>query len=1437
MRSMLADFGARVRRPRGQPRPAAPAIPCRGAGPTSVRSARGMPGADHGGIASGTWVAWATDLPDARGEPWLASGMWVAGGTDLPDARERVRAGPPILRRMSPEHAERPERARDPRRRPPRKPRTRGPRPPRDPAAEVDRIERRRALAPKIVYPDNLPVVERRDDIAAAIRDHQVVVIAGETGSGKTTQIPKICLEIGRGLGGMIGHTQPRRIAARSVAERIAGELDVELGHAIGYQVRFTDHSSRDTLVKVMTDGILLAELQRDKELRRYDTIIIDEAHERSLNVDFILGYLRQLLPRRPDLKVIITSATIDPQRFAQHFSVGGVPAPVVEVSGRTYPVELRYRPLFGETPEDERDQVTGITEAVEELWTESNRGEGQDILVFLSGEREIRDAADALGALDLPQTEILPLFGRLSAAEQHRVFSRARGRRVVLSTNVAETSLTVPGIRYVIDTGTARISRYSQRTKVQRLPIEPISQASANQRAGRCGRVADGICIRLYSEEDYAARPEFTDPEILRTNLASVILQMTTLGLGDVARFPFVDPPDSRQISDGVRLLEELRAFDQEPEAPVTDGPVGSEGERVGGEEAGKERAGRDQAVSGGARGDGGHRRRLTAYGRQIALLPVDPRLARMVIEADGLGCLREVLVIVAAMSIQDPRERPLEKQELANAAHRRFANEHSDFVAFLNLWTYLQEQQDLLSGSAFRRMCKAGFLHYLRIREWQDLHQQLRQACKQAGFDTSRGAGSDTLDLDAVHRALLSGLLSHVGVRDEAGREYLGARGARFGISPGSSLFRKQPQVVMAGELVETSRLWARTTARIDPLWAEELGAHLVKRSYSEPRWSAKQGSAVATERVTLYGVPLVVARTIGYAAVNPEEARDLFIRRALVEGDWTTHHRFFHDNALLVTRLSELEARTRRRDILVDDETLVRFYDERIPPLVVSARHFDSWWKKESRRRPQLLTFTEDLLVNDGAGRVNRDDYPSTWRQGDLELPVTYQFEPGTADDGVTVHVPVEVLNRVAADDFDWQVPGLREELVTALIRSLPKVIRRLLVPAPEHAAAATRELAARNLSPTDGPLTAVLARVLRETHGVVVNPGDWDLDRVPPHLRITFVVEDHRGAAVVKGHDLDALRDAAAPQVRQQVARAGAAVERTGLREWTIGEVPPDFTSTSPGGRTVQGFPALVDDGGSVSLRILPTRSEATAEHRVGVRRLLILGTTPPWKQVLSRLSNTQKLALSHNPHGSVPKLLEDCQACAVDVLAAERIQHEVRTPEDFAAALAAVRTHVATKVVQVVGLVEPVLAEHLEIVRRLDAMTAPALGPLVADVRSQLTELIRPGFVADTGFARLGDLDRYLRAVLHRLDRAPADLVKDTRSAEQVLSVEATYAGLLASLRPAQRASEEVVAIGLMLEELRVSLFAQTLGTAYPVSVKRIQRAIDAVERI
>lgn len=1276
---------------------------------------------------------------------------------------------------------------------------------------------------PELKYPPDLPVVTRKDDIAAAIRDHQVVIVAGETGSGKTTQLPKICLEVGRGQAGLIGHTQPRRIAARSVAERIAEELEVELGGAIGYQVRFTDQSSDSTLVKVMTDGILLNEMQRDRLLRKYDTIIIDEAHERSLNIDFILGYLKQLLPRRPDLKVIITSATIDPQRFAEHFlSARGEPAPIIEVSGRTYPVEVRYRPLVDpERPDaEERDQVTGVCEAVEELWTErAADGTGHDILVFLSGEREIRDTADALESMKLPQTEVLPLYARLSAAEQHKVFGRAAGRRIVLATNVAETSLTVPGIRYVVDAGTARISRYSQRTKVQRLPIEGISQASANQRAGRCGRLADGICIRLYSEEDYEARPEFTEPEIQRTSLASVILQMTSLGLGDITAFPFVDAPDARQVADGIRLLEELQAFDI--------GQDGPDGYAAPSPSTGPPRKGR------------GRGRRLTAYGTSLARLPVDPRLGRMLIEAGALGCTREVLVIVAALSMQDPRERPADKQTQADQSHARFRDEHSDFMSLLNLWAYLKEQQKALSHSAFRRMCRTEYLHYLRVREWQDLHSQLRKACQDVGIDTkaATAAPGEPPNADLIHQALLGGLLSHIGLRDEAKRDYLGARGARFGISPGSTLFRRQPTWVMSAELVETTRLWARSNARIDPIWAERLAHHLVKRTYSEPRWSRKQGAVVATERVTLYGVPLVAARTVQYARINPEESRDLFIRHALVEGDWDTHHAFFTANQALLQRLSELEERARRRDIVVDEEDLVAFYDARVPAEVVSQRHFDRWWKDARRTTPQLLTFTEELLTRESAEGVSALDYPRTWTQGGIELPVTYQFEPGAAADGVTVHIPVQVLNQVSDAGFDWQVPGLREELATALLRSLPKATRVHFVPAPDHAAAALAQAQPGG----DRRLADELARVLRARTGIQVPPEQFAADRVPDHLRITFAVEDGTGRVLGSGKDLGALQEQLAGQVQRRMSSAAAAIERKGLRQWDFGDLPATFESTS-GGQTVHGFPALVDRGDRVDIVVMPGAREAGAATALGVRRLLLLNTTAPWKRVLATLSNAQKLALGDNPHGSVPALLDDALACAVDAIVLERDGHGagadgVRDAATFEAVLAAVRTHIATRVLTVVAEVEPVLSAAREVRVRLDGLTAPAASALVADVRAQLDSLVYGGFIADTGLARLPHLRRYLRAMLQRLEKAPsspAAVARDAANQEVVDRVEIAYADLLDSLPPVERRSAPVRDVGWMVEELRVSLFANGLGTAYPVSEKRIRAAIAAL---
>ncbi|HEX8780254.1 MAG TPA: ATP-dependent RNA helicase HrpA, partial [Nocardioides sp.] len=833
----------------------------------------------------------------------------------------------------------------------------------------------------QISYPAALPVSQRRDDIAAAIRDHQVVIVAGETGSGKTTQLPKICLELGRGgKGKRIGHTQPRRIAARSVAERIADELEVELGgedSPVGYQVRFTDRTSRRTRLKLMTDGILLAELQRDRMLQRYDTIIIDEAHERSLNIDFLLGYLRRLLPKRPDLKVIVTSATIDPERFAAHFAdAQGNPAPIIEVSGRTFPVEVRYRPLVVQAGEDDtgeydeegeavvRDQTQAILDAVKEL---SSEGPG-DVLVFLPGEREIRDTADALEGLASDRLEVVPLYSRLSAAEQHRVFSShpSTVRRVVLATNVAETSLTVPGIRYVVDTGVARISRYSVRTKVQRLPVEPISQASANQRSGRCGRVEAGIAIRLYSEEDFGGRPEFTDPEILRTNLASVILQMTSLGLGDVGRFPFVEPPDRRNVTAGKQLLEELGAIQ------------GS---------------------------------RLTRLGRRLARLPIDPRLGRMVLEAERLGCIREVVVIAAALSLQDPRERPLEQRAQADQLHARFTDKSSDFLTWLNLWDHLQAQQKELSSSAFRRMCKREHLNYLRVREWQDFESQLRQVCREMKLDLGKprrvrdasadgdggGAGRAAYDSDGIHQALLSGLLSYIGALEEreerrgkpgekrrpGPREYLGARGARFAIFPGSGLKGRNPQFVMAGELVETSRLWGRQVAAIEPEWAERLGKHLVKRSYSEPHWSQKRAAVMAREKVTLYGVPLVADRLVNYGQVDPALARELFIRHALVHGEWETRHRFYADNLRLLEEAEELEHRARRRDIVVDEHTLFDFYDARVPATVVSGAHFDSWWKRESRSHPELLAFDPAMLTHDTADEVAAADFPTRWQ----------------------------------------------------------------------------------------------------------------------------------------------------------------------------------------------------------------------------------------------------------------------------------------------------------------------------------------------------------------------------------------------------------------------------------------------------------------------
>ncbi|GGO88709.1 ATP-dependent helicase [Wenjunlia tyrosinilytica] len=1261
-------------------------------------------------------------------------------------------------------------------------------------AAAVDeaelRLERRRAGVPEVKYPQALPVSQKKDEILAAVRDHQVVIVAGETGSGKTTQLPKICLELGRGVSGLIGHTQPRRIAARTVAERVAEELGTPLGRAVGWKVRFTDQVGDDTLVKVMTDGILLAELQNDRNLSQYDTLIIDEAHERSLNVDFILGYLKQLLPRRPDLKVVITSATIDPERFSRHFD----DAPVIEVSGRTYPVEVRYRPLLAEDADedgdgdDARDQIQAICEAVDEL---CEQGPG-DILVFLSGEREIRDTADALSK-HAPlhargrSTEILPLYARLSAAEQHRVFQRHTGRRVVLATNVAETSLTVPGIKYVVDPGTARISRYSHRLKVQRLPIEAISQASANQRKGRCGRVSEGICIRLYSEEDFLGRPEFTDPEILRTNLASVILQMTAIGLGDIAAFPFVEPPDRRNIKDGVQLLEELGAIDPEQKDV---------------------------------------RKRLTPLGRNLAQLPVDPRLARMVIEAEKNGCLREVMVIVAALSIQDPRERPADKQQAADEKHRRFTaasdGESSDFLAYLNLWQYLREQQKELSSNQFRKLCKAEFLNFLRVREWQDIYSQLRTTAKNLGMALNDAAPPDP---QRIHQSLLAGLLSHIGLMDPDKREYIGARGARFAVFPGSSLFKKPPRWVMAAELVETSRLWGRIAARIEPEWAESLGRHLIKRNYSEPHWEKDRGAVMAFEKVTLYGVPIVAARKVSYGRVDPELSRELFIRHALVQGEWRTHHKFFHENRALLEEVEDLEHRARRRDILVDDETLFDFYDQRVGREVVSARHFDSWWKKTRHSEPDLLSFEKSMLINEQAGGVCEADYPDFWQQGELRLRLSYQFEPGTEADGVTVHIPLPVLNQVTGEGFDWQIPGLREDLATALIRSLPKAIRRNFVPAPDVAREALARLAVR-----EEPLTEALARELHRIRGVVIPPEAWDLERVPDHLRITFRVVDGKHHKVAEDKDLGALKFKLRPKTRAAMSAAGSGIERKGLTTWTFGTLPRTFEDKRDG-HAVKGYPALVDEGETAAIRLFETEEEQQRAMWAGTRRLLLLCANSPVKSIQGRLGTQAKLALSHSPHNSTADLFDDCVSCAVDKLM-DDFGGPAWDEEGFAKLRDHVRAELYGTAADAVVKVANVLAVAHRVERRLKGSTSLALVPALTDIKAQLEGLVHRGFATGVGLRRLPDVLRYLKAVEHRLERLPNAPQRDRELMLKVEQMRHEYQRLVDALPSGTPPGPELERIRWMIEELRVSYFAQGLGTPYPVSDKRIVKAID-----
>jgi ATP-dependent helicase HrpA len=1312
----------------------------------------------------------------------------------------------------------------------------------------------------KITYPEMLPVSERRDDIMAAIAANQVTIIAGETGSGKTTQIPKMCLELGLAEKGLIGHTQPRRLAARTVAERIAEELDVKLGEEVGFQVRFTGQVGRSTRIKLMTDGILLAEIQHDKLLKKYSTIIIDEAHERSLNIDFILGYLKRILPQRPDLKVIITSATIDPERFAKHFG-DDEPAPIIEVSGRTYPVEIRYRPLnmpagtidSDDELEEDRDPLDAVCDAVDELAGEAHG----DILVFFSGEREIRDAADALRSRvqtnrRLAGTEILPLYARLSLAEQHRVFSPGSGgrRRIVLATNVAETSLTVPGIKYVIDTGTARISRYSHRTKVQRLPIERISQASANQRSGRCGRVSDGIAIRLYSEEDFEARREFTDPEILRTNLAAVILQMTAMGVArspkDIENFPFVEPPETRAINDGVNLLRELGAL-AEPGKPAD--------------------AVREPQASG--RGGGRGQRRepgLTTVGHQLAQLPVDPRLGRMIVEAGKRGCVREVMILAAALTIQDPRERPSadsgSKQQQAAELHKRFVDENSDFTGILNLWRYVQDKQKELSSTQFRKLCRTEFINYLRIREWQDLFAQLRQLAKPLGITLSSGGEVDPVGKhDDIHKSLLAGLLSHIGAYEERKREYAGARGTRFAIFPGSALFKKSPDWVMAAELVETSRLWARVAARFDPVWAEEIAPQLLKRTYSEPHWSRRLGSVMAYEKVTLYGVPIIPQRRIQYGRIDRELSRDLFIRHALVEGDWRTHHKFFHRNRALLAEVEELETRTRRRGLRVDDETLFEFYDQRIGENVVSERHFDKWWKAARQEDPTLLDFDPDTLLTEEAEDLDAAAFPKIWRQGSFELPLSYEFSPvapgGTPNpsDGVTAEVPVLFLNQLNPAPFRWQIPGLRADLVTALIKSLPKQVRKNFVPAPDVARTAAAALA-QEFVPEEDELEPSLELVLRRLKGHIIPPGSWNWEVVPPHLRVSFRVVDARGKVLGEDKDLARLQEELAPQTRRAIADSLGATpktakpvkkakvastpaapaspaptgiqELTGLTEWTGGTLERSVKRLVAG-HTVTGYPAFVDEGQTVAQRIYPTAAEQESAMRSGVIRLLALRVPSPQRYVLDHLNNTEKLTFSQNPHGSVTSLVDDCTLAAIDKLVPQELPW---SREEFDRLYEVVRAELIDTVFSVTAVVEKILSSNRRIQKSLKASTSLALISALNDIKSQLEQLVYPGFVARTGYAQLSHLPRYLAAIERRLEKLPTNVARDGQQMAAVQKLEDEYDDAVAALRPGARRPEALRRVRWMLEELRVSFFAQELGTAYSISEKRVRAALN-----
>ncbi len=1248
------------------------------------------------------------------------------------------------------------------------------------------KVEARRLSIPAIHYDDSLPIAAKRDEIKAAIAKHQVVIIAGETGSGKTTQLPKICLELGRGVHGLIGHTQPRRIAARSVATRVAEELNTPLGELVGYQVRFEDQSTDSTLVKLMTDGILLAETQHDRYLEKYDTIIVDEAHERSLNIDFLLGFLKTLLVRRPDLKLIITSATIDLQRFSAHFNN----APIVEVSGRTFPVDTWYRPLLGdqdengETLEEDLSVDQAILRALDEF-AAFERSAGKlpgDVLVFLPGEREIRDAADLLRKANLKHAEVLPLYARLSPAEQQKIFQRRPGRKIVLATNVAETSLTVPGIRYVIDSGTARISRYSYRAKVQRLPIEAVSQASANQRKGRCGRVEPGICVRLYSEEDFNARPAFTDPEILRTNLAAVILQMLHLRLGAIEAFPFIEAPDGKAISDGFNLLQELSAVNREGQ--------------------------------------------LTPLGRQLARLPVDPRLGRMLLEGAKQGSLQEVLIIASALSVQDVRERPPERQQAADQAHAQWKDVDSDFAALVNLWRGFEEQRLALGASALRSWCRKNFLNYLRLREWRDSHRQLSLICKELQLSNN----TTPADFPKLHKAILSGLLSQIGQKTEDG-DYLGARQRRFWIHPSSGLGKKRPQWLMAAELVETTKLFARQVAKIEPDWIEPLAGHLIKKNHFEPHWEKKRGQVVAFEQITLYGLIVVGRRPVHYGPIEPVLSRELFIREGLVRGEIQSRARCLKANSELLEQLDELEAKARRRDILADEETLFAFYEARIPAEIHQAATFDSWYKIESAKNPQLLIMREEDVLAREASEVTAMHYPDSLQLGELQLPLTYHFEPNHPRDGVTLRVPAPLLPQLPPERLEWLVPGVLEAKCIALVRELPKALRKNFVPVPDFIKAA---LARINFA--EGSLPQALGRELQRMTGVRVPDEAWAeaAQQLDSHLRMNLEVVDASGKFLGEGRDLAELtaRFAEASQAALAIPQSGKSQQP--VQPKAFAEVA-EKTQQKIAGLSMTVFPALVEEAGVVKEERFSTAAEADFQHRRALQRLLLQQLAEPAKFLRGKLPGLTELGLLYRDLGRVDALVEDILLASLDSCILEGVEPLPRDGAALAALAEQKRGAWTEHAERLAKLTLEILKLWHALQKRFKGKIDLAQAVALNDIKLQLSNLVYLGFVRETPAEWLKELPRYLKAIEQRFDKLSSQLQKDRVWSGELNACWAQYQARLRKHLQEGKRDPQLQLYRWMLEEYRVSLFAQQLGTKMPVSDKRVSKQWNAVE--